>query len=101
MNTAACHHDTATDLIVRTAFRHRIVEPNAESGFARFAELTTGVLIEAEFHEAVADCLARRLIHDPVRLGEGALQCHWHLELTPSGVGVARALAAGTPRASE
>jgi hypothetical protein len=101
MNTAACHHETATDLIVRTAFRHRIIEPNVESGFSRFAELTDHVLKEAEFHKAVFDCLARRLIHDPVRLGEGALQCHWHLELTPAGVGVARALAAGTPRVSE
>ena len=26
------------------------------------------------------------LIREPIRLPEGALQCHWHLELTPKGV---------------
>jgi hypothetical protein len=36
--------------------------------------------------------LHERLIQEPIRLPEGALQCHWHLELTPKGVQVARAL---------
>jgi hypothetical protein len=39
----------------------------------------------------VAACLRDGLIREPVRLPEGALQCHWHLELTPKGVAAARA----------
>jgi hypothetical protein len=101
MNASADQHETTVDTLVRTAFRHRIVEPNFESGFARFSTLTEGVHTAAEFHTAVAHCLARRLIRDPVRLVEGALQCHWHLELTPAGVDAARALSARTRRASE
>ncbi len=50
-------------------------------------------LTVAQFHAAIADCLARRLIHDPIRLTEHSLQCHWRLELTPEGVAVARTLA--------
>jgi hypothetical protein len=101
MNASANQHEVAVDALVRTVFRHRIVEPNFESGFARFSELTEDVLTAAEFQAAVAHCLARRLIRDPVRLVEGALQCHWHLELTPAGVGAARALSARALQASE
>ena len=101
MSAYADQNETAVDTLVRTAFRHRIVEPNFESGFARFSTLTEGALTAAEFQAAVVYCLARRLIRDPVRLVEGALQCHWHLELTPAGVDAARALSARTRRASE
>jgi hypothetical protein len=44
------------------------------------------------FCDAVAACLREGLIREPVRLPEGALQCHWHLELTPNGVVAARLL---------
>jgi hypothetical protein len=63
-----------------------INEPNVEVGYERFAALTGGAVDEGAFREAVAICLRDWLIHEPVRLPEGALQCHWHLELTPSGV---------------
>jgi hypothetical protein len=101
MNAYADQNEAAVDTLVRTAFRHRIVEPNFESGFARFSKLTEDTLTASEFQAAVAYCLARRLIRDPVRLVEGALQCHWHLELTPAGVDAARVLSAQTRRASE
>jgi hypothetical protein len=81
-----------TALLLATALRHRIREPTIEAGCERFAALTGGVLPEPAFRDAVAACLRDRLIHDPVRLPEGALQCHWHLELTPEGVVAARAL---------
>ena len=72
----------AKSLLLTTAFRHGINEPNIEAGFAQFP----GVCGEHDFGyqafcDAVADCLREGLIHEPVRLPEGALQCHWHLEL--------------------
>jgi hypothetical protein len=71
---------------------HRIVEPNIEAGYARFVELVNEPVGYDAFQSAVAACLRDGLIHEPVRLPEGALQCHWHLELTPKGVETARAL---------
>jgi hypothetical protein len=44
------------------------------------------------FRDAVAACQRDGLIREPVRLPEGTLQCHWHLELTPKGVAAARGL---------
>ena len=58
-------------LLLLVAVRHRITghahDPNA-------------------FRTVLAEALADHLIHDPVQLLPGALQCHWHLELTPAGV---------------
>jgi hypothetical protein len=85
------------DLLLITAFRHRINEANLDAGFERFNALTgTPVAYEA-FCDAVAACLRDRLIREPIRLPEGALQCHWHLELTPAGVAAARQLLSNQP----
>jgi hypothetical protein len=84
--------DTRALLLV-TAFRHVINEPNIEAGFERFAAQTGGTVDYPSFCDAVAACLRDGLIREPIRLPEGALQCHWHLELTPAGVSAARALA--------
>ena len=81
-------------LILATAFRHVINEPNIEAGYDRVRALSAGVLGEDAFRAGIADCLRRGLIREPIRLPEGALQCHWHLELTPAGVAAARALMA-------
>ena len=80
-------------LLLITAFHHGINEPNIEAGFARFAGLTGRDVGFGAFCDAVAECVRDGLIREPVRLPEGALQCHWHLELTPKGVA-----AAGGPR---
>jgi hypothetical protein len=132
------------DLLLTTAFRHRINEPNIEAGFERFVALarfpstlhhrsrhgparpghprqhdgenhgpvepghdgnglepdstrpdpasTDHVITFDAFCDAVATCLRDGLIREPIRLPEGALQCHWHLELTPKGVAAAREL---------
>jgi len=69
-----------------------ISEPNVELGFERFAVLTGGAVGYGQFCDAVAVCLHDGLIREPIRLPEGALQCHWHLELTPTGVEAARKL---------
>jgi hypothetical protein len=82
----------AIALLLITAFRHVINEPNIETGYERFAALIDTAVDESAFRDAVAACLRDRLIYEPVRLPEGALQCHWHLELTPKGAAAARAL---------
>ena len=82
----------AVSLLLTTAFRHVINEPNIEAGYERFAALTVGAVDETAFGAAVAVALRDGLIYEPIRLPEGALQCHWRLELTPSGVATARTL---------
>ncbi len=82
----------AKTLLLITAFRHRINEPNIEAGFEQLNALTTQPVIYDAFLEALAGCLLEGLICEPIRLPEGALQCHWHLELTPAGVAKARRL---------
>lgn len=81
---------TTRSLLLTTTLRHRIIEPNIEAGFERFCALTQEPIDYATFCDAVAECLRDGLIHEPIRLPEGALQCHWHLELTPKGVAAAR-----------
>ena len=78
------------DLILSVAFRHSVNEPNIEAGFERFAALAGETVEMAGFCDAVAACLRDGLIREPIRLPEGALHCHWHLELTPKGVAKAR-----------
>ncbi len=81
----------AKSLLLTTALRNRINEPNIEAGFERFQAITRQSISYQAFCDAVAECLREGLIHEPIRLPEGALQCHWHLELTPKGVAAARA----------
>jgi hypothetical protein len=82
----------ANVLLLRTAFRHRINQPNIEAGFEQFDALTDHAITYDVFCEVVAACLRDGLIREPIRLPEGALQCHWHLELTPAGVEAARGI---------
>lgn len=77
-------------VLLTTALRHRISEPNIELGFERFSALTGGSVDYASFCDAVATCLGQGLVYEPVRLPDGALQCHWHLQLTQAGVEAAR-----------
>jgi len=85
----------AVALLLTTADRHAIGEPNIEAGFARFRWLVAGEIDFAAFCDAVAACQRDGLIREPIRLPEGALQCHWRLELTAAGRAAARA--AGRP----
>jgi hypothetical protein len=78
-------------LLLTSSLRHTISEPNIEAGFERF-RLIAGASVDYQaFCDAVSECLCEGLICEPIRLPEGALQCHWHLELTPKGVEAARA----------
>jgi hypothetical protein len=81
-------------------FRQRIIAPDSEAGLASLAASTDRDASVDEWRAAVAGALAAGYIHDPVRLLAGALQCHWHLELTPKGVETARRLRSATGDAS-
>jgi hypothetical protein len=70
-----------------------VTADNADDGFARIQAIAGEKLDPALFHDAIAACLRDGTIKEPVRLPEGALHCHWRLELTPKGVQAARALA--------
>lgn len=80
----------AKSLLLIAGLHHIILEPNAEAAFERFAAIAGSTVAYDAFLEAVAACLRDELIREPIRLPEGALQCHWHLELTPAGVTAAR-----------
>ena len=81
-----------TALLLTVAYRHQINEPNIEAGYAQFVTISEQNISIDAFCDAVASCLRDGLIREPIRLPEGALQCHWHLELTPDGVAAARGL---------
>jgi hypothetical protein len=70
------------------AFHHAIDEPTIESAFERIQHISP--LDYATFRDAIDACLRDGLIREPIRIEEGALQCHWKLELTPKGVEQAR-----------
>ena len=82
------------DLLLVTAFRHRIKESDAEEGRLRIAALTEREIDADAFRAAVGELLRAGLIYDPVNLPPGALQCHWRLELTPEGFEAAQAFGA-------
>jgi hypothetical protein len=73
-------------------FRQRITAPDSDAGLVHLAASTDRDASVNDWLTAVADALAAGYIYDPVRLPAGALQCHWHLELTPKGVETARRL---------
>ena len=85
--------------LLMVIFRQRITAPDSDAGLARLAEVGPGASV-ADWRAAVADALAAEYIHDPVRLLAGALQCHWHLELTPEGVETVRRLQAAQENVS-
>ena len=76
--------------VLDAAFRHVINETNIEAGYDRFVALAGGAIAFEAFREAVAEGQRRGWFREPIRLEEGALQCHWHLELTQAGVAAAR-----------
>jgi hypothetical protein len=79
-------------LLLATGLVGVIDQPNAEAAFAHFNTLAGGALDPAAFHEAVADCVRRGLIREPLRLDDQSLTCHWRLVLTADGVARARTI---------
>ncbi len=80
---------TLEQMLLRTAVRHRIDEPDADAGIARLSEILGLDISPAALHDAVGCGVASGHFRDPVRLPAGALQCHWVLELTAQGVAAA------------
>jgi hypothetical protein len=85
----------ADEALLRVALRHRVRADDAASGVAQVAALAGEPVEVSALHEAVARAVAAGLIADPVRLPQGALQCHWQLDLTPAGRAAAQALPSG------
>lgn len=88
--------DTGThallDSVLLVAFSKQITTPDADSGIECLAANADRKAPTEAWRAAVAEATLAGYIRDPVRLPAGALQCHWHLELTPQGVEAARRL---------
>lgn len=91
--TAVADAEVLATAVLRAAFRHRLIAPDADTGLGLLAEAAGCAASPEAWRGAVAAAVAGGLLYDPVRLPEGALQCHWHLELTPKGVAAVRAAA--------
>nr|WP_294504783.1 hypothetical protein [uncultured Rhodopila sp.] len=85
-----------TEQLLLTLAHRQIRAPDADAGLSLLAEAAGGDASPGLWQSAVAEAVAEQLIHDPVRLPAGALQCHWHLQLTPSGTAAAQRLSAET-----
>jgi hypothetical protein len=72
--------------LLSAIYRQPITAPDAESGVARLAAATDPKVPPDTWFATVAEAVAAGYLHDPVRLPPGALQCHWHLELTHKGI---------------
>lgn len=77
------------DTLLLFLYRKSIVAPDADTGLAQLAAETA---TDKDWRTTIAEATAASLIHDPVRLAAGALQCHWRLDLTPHGFEAARKL---------
>lgn len=80
------------DLLLLIAFRRQPREANAEAGHARVEAIVGRPIDAADFAAAISRLVYDDMIHDPVFLPAGALQCHWRLEPTPEGVAAVQAL---------
>jgi hypothetical protein len=79
-------------LLLLIAFRHQCRGADSAAGQARVETIAGRQFDAAEFAAAVRRLTTAGLIHDPVFLPAGALQCHWRLEPTPEGVAAVRAM---------
>ena len=73
------------DALLRAVLEAPIVADTMDDGLDILIQRLGGGPSRAAVAAAVQDLVAEGLAHDPVRLPKGALQCHWHLELTPRG----------------
>lgn len=80
------------DALLLVAFSRQITTPDSDSGIECLAASAERKAPVEAWRAAVAEATRAGYIRDPVRLPAGALQCHWHLELTPHGVEAARRL---------
>ena len=76
--------------LLSVIFRQRIIEPDVDAGIQHVAAVAGQDVTPEAWRAAVTEAVWAGYIHDPVRLQAGALQCHWHLELTALGVEAVR-----------
>lgn len=73
------------DRLLRIVHEQPVIVDTMEDGLdiliRRLGGSASRPVVAAEVQKIVADGLA----YEPVRLPPGALQCHWHLELTARG----------------
>jgi hypothetical protein len=81
-----------TETLLLIVLQQQIRASDADAGVNRLVEIAGGSATPAAWHAAVAEAVAAGLMQDPVRLPPGALQCHWHLELTATGTATVRRL---------
>jgi len=80
------------ELLLLIAFRRQICAPDAAAGHARVERIVGRPIDAADFAAAIRRLVYDDMIHDPVFLPAGALQCHWRLEPTPEGVAAVQVL---------
>ena len=88
-----------TDALLRTILEAPVIADGIEAGLDELAARLGSHLSRGTIAEAVHDALVKGFVRDPVRLPPGALQCHWHLELTSQGRQAARRVPPSTPSA--
>ena len=72
--------------LLTVALHHVVSEPNIAAGYERVAAIAGGVFDYNGFSDADAGGLRDELVREPICLPESALECHWHLELTPGSL---------------
>ncbi|HUB12332.1 MAG TPA: hypothetical protein VMB34_10270 [Acetobacteraceae bacterium] len=77
--------------LLRALRERSIMADTMEDGLDALIQRIGGDLSRATVAAAVQDIVADGSAYEPVRLPPGALQCHWHLELTPRGQAAAQA----------
>ena len=76
---------TLRDTLLRSVFDRPVVADTMEEGLDLLTRRLGGNISRSALAAAVQQAVADGLACEPVRLPPGALQCHWHLELTPRG----------------
>jgi hypothetical protein len=71
--------------LLRALAKHSVIADTVEDGLDILATRLPPGLSRAVLAQMVRDAVAAGLCPDPVRLPPGALQCHWHLELSRKG----------------
>ncbi len=73
------------DALLRTLLEGAIIADTMEAGLDILGDRLGPDVSLAMIAGSVQDAVAAGLVYEPVRLLPGALQCHWHLQLTPRG----------------
>ena len=81
---------TLRDALLRVVSDRSVIADTMEDGLDVLTQRLGRELSRSMIAAAVQDVVAAGLAYDPVRLPPGALQCHWHLELTTRGQEAAR-----------